>query len=62
MKNECRKNGNNGEYFKKVTPMERIQKMERHSDAIIESAEKQKAELLEFAQWHRMRAAELQGF
>lgn len=45
----------------KVTPMEKIRKMENHCDAIIQSAETEKAELLEFAKWHRMRAAELQG-
>jgi len=45
----------------KVTPIEKIRKMENHCDAIIDAAQKEKNELLEFAQWHRMRAAELQG-
>ena len=45
----------------KVTPMEKIRKMEDHCDAIIAAAQKEKNELLEFAKWHQMRAAELQG-
>ncbi len=45
----------------KVTPLDKVRAMEKHCDAIIESAQKQKSELLEFAKWHRMSAAELQG-
>ena len=45
----------------KLTPNDKIRKMENHCNAIIETAQKEKDELLEFAKWHRMRAAELQG-
>ena len=45
----------------KVTPMKTLQEMEKHCNKIIESADKEKMQLLEFAKWHRLRAAELQG-
>lgn len=45
----------------KVTPTSGLEKMNEHCDAIIGDAKKLQAELLDFAKWHRMRAAELQG-
>ena len=36
-------------------------KMDKHCNALISAAEKEKAALNEFAKWHRMRAAELEG-
>lgn len=45
----------------KVSPMNKLKKMEQHCDAIIETARKQKNQLLEFAKWHRLRVAEMQG-
>ena len=45
----------------KVTPQDQFLKMDAHCDAIIADAQKLKDELLDFAKWHRMRAAELQG-
>ncbi len=50
-------------YFinEKVTPISRLQKMEQHCNAIIQDAQKLKADYLESAKWHSMRAAELQG-
>lgn len=35
--------------------------MENHCDAIIRDAQILKTELLEFAKWHRMQAAEIKG-
>ena len=43
----------------KVTPASKYQVMERHCDAIIKKARRLEAELLDFAKWHRMSAAEL---
>lgn len=50
-------------YFinEKVSPMTKIREMEKHCDTIIAEASALKAGFLEFAKWHRMRAAELQG-
>lgn len=50
-------------YFinEKLTPSGKVKKMEDHCNAIINDAQKLKDELLDFAKWHRMRAAELQG-
>jgi hypothetical protein len=50
-------------YFinEKVTPSAGLKKMEDHCDAIIRDAKKSEAEFLDFAKWHKMRAAELQG-
>ncbi len=45
----------------KVTPASGLAKMDEHCDAIIGDAKKLQAEFLDFAKWHRMRAAELQG-
>ena len=45
----------------KVTPKSNYTKMNMHCDKIIQGAQDLKAELLEFAKWHKMRAAELQG-
>jgi hypothetical protein len=45
----------------KLTPSAKLKKMEGHCDAIIKDAKKLKTEFLEFAKWHKMRAAELQG-
>ncbi len=45
----------------KVTPGNQVKEMENHCDALIQDARKLQAEYLEFAKWHRMRAAELQG-
>ena len=45
----------------KVSPTSQIKKMENHCDAIIQEATALRNGLLEFAKWHRMRAAELQG-
>lgn len=45
----------------KVTPLDKVREMETHCDAIIKNAQTEKAKLLDFANWHRMRAAELQG-
>ncbi len=45
----------------KLTPSARMKEMENHCDAIIQDAQKLKTEFLEFAKWHKMRAAELQG-
>jgi len=50
-------------YFinEKVTPVSRLKNMEQHCDAIINDAQKLKADFLESAKWHKMRAAELEG-
>jgi hypothetical protein len=45
----------------KVTPMATMSEMEEHCDAIIDEAQRLKDQFLEFAKWHQMRAAELQG-
>ena len=39
----------------------KVQEMEKHCDVIISDATKLRNDLLGFAKWHRMRAAELQG-
>lgn len=46
----------------KVTPRDKIREMGQHCDAIIQAAQQEKSQLLELAKWHRLRAAELQGF
>lgn len=38
-----------------------VKAMEKHCNAIIDKAKELKAEFLDFAKWHHMRAAELQG-
>ena len=45
----------------KVSPAAKLRNMEEHCDAIIQQAKAEAAELREFAKWHRMRAAELDG-
>ena len=45
----------------KVSPLLKVQKMEAHCDGIIRAAQAEATELREFAKWHRMRAAELEG-
>jgi cell division protein FtsB len=45
----------------KISPRKKLQKMEQHCDAIVTEATKLRDELQEFAKWHRMRAAELEG-
>jgi hypothetical protein len=45
----------------KITPMAKLKKMNDHCDAIIKDAQKLKADFSDFAKWHRLRAAELQG-
>jgi hypothetical protein len=45
----------------KLTPSARMKEMEDHCDAIIHHAQMLRDEFLEFAKWHKMRAAELQG-
>jgi hypothetical protein len=45
----------------KLTPSARLKTMEDHCDAIIRDAKKLDSEFLEFAKWHKLRAAELQG-
>ena len=46
----------------KVTPKSGIHgKMDKHCDAIINAAQQEKQVLLDFAKWHQMRAAELEG-
>ena len=45
----------------KVSPMLKVQKMEAHCDALIKQAQAEASALREFAKWHRMRAAELEG-
>ena len=45
----------------KLTPMSQVQKMDDHCNNIIQVAQAEKDHLLEFAKWHRMRAAELEG-
>lgn len=45
----------------KVTPIGDLKKkMNEHCDAIINDAQKLKADFLDLAKWHRLRAAELQ--
>ncbi|MFA7255701.1 MAG: hypothetical protein WC133_06355 [Candidatus Omnitrophota bacterium] len=39
----------------------KFHQMEKHCNAIIADATKLRNDLLDFAKWHRMRAAELQG-
>lgn len=39
----------------------RVKEMNKHCDTIIRETDKLKHEFLKFAEWHRMRAAELKG-
>lgn len=45
----------------KLTPSRTLDPMNKHCDAIIKDATKLRDELREFAKWHKMRAAELEG-
>jgi 2-phospho-L-lactate transferase/gluconeogenesis factor (CofD/UPF0052 family) len=45
----------------KVTPTSGLKEMETHCNTLISEAQKMKADLLDFAKWHRSRNAELQG-
>ena len=47
--------------MKKANAPSKVKEMEKHCDAIIQSAEALRNEYADFAKWHRMRAAELQG-
>ena len=45
----------------KVGIPSKVTEMESHCDKIIQLAQKEEQELLDFAKWHQMRAAELEG-
>lgn len=45
----------------KVGPPSAVTKMEAHCNTIVQDTQKVKADLQEFADWHSMRASELQG-
>lgn len=45
----------------KIGVPSKVKEMEKHCNAIVKDATKLRNELLDFAKWHRMRAAELQG-
>lgn len=45
----------------KLTPARTLDPMNKHCDVIIKDATKLRDELQEFAKWHKMRAAELEG-
>lgn len=47
--------------YTKVGIPSKVTEMEAHCDKIINLAQQEKQELLDFAKWHQMRAAELQG-
>lgn len=47
--------------IKKAGKPNNVVDMDKHCSAIVQAAQTEKNELLGFAQWHRMRAAELQG-
>jgi hypothetical protein len=47
--------------LRKVGPPNDVLEMNKHCNALIQAAEALRSEYLEFAKWHRMRAAELQG-
>ncbi len=57
------------EYAKRFTPSNsskmgvppKVKEMEAHCDKIINLAQQEKQVLLDFAKWHQMRGAELQG-
>ena len=56
------------EDYKKKSPIhpkfdlpKRVREMNKHCDAIIHETGKLKNQFLDFAEWHRMRAAELKG-
>jgi hypothetical protein len=45
----------------KIGVPSKVKQMEKHCNAIVKDATKLRNELLDFAKWHRMRAAELEG-
>ena len=47
--------------IKKASKPKNVVDMGKHCTGLIQAAQAEKNELLEFAKWHRMRAAELQG-
>lgn len=47
--------------LKKAAKPQDVVDMEKHCNTIINAAQNEKSALLEFAKWHRMRAAELKG-
>ena len=47
--------------IKKAGKPKNVLDMDKHCTGIVQNATGLRNELLEFAQWHRMRAAELQG-
>ena len=47
--------------YTKVGIPSKVTEMEAHCDKIIQTAQQEKQELLDFSKWHQMRAAELQG-
>ena len=57
------------DYEKRFTPSNaskigvpsKVAEMESHCDKIIQLAQQEKQEMLDFAKWHQMRAAELEG-
>ncbi len=55
------------DYAEKLSPSPKgtnqaaIKEMEKHCNSIIQEAQALKAEFLDFAKWHKMRAAEMQG-
>lgn len=47
--------------IKKAAKPKNVEDMDKHCTTIVQAAQAEKNELLEFAKWHEMRAAELQG-
>jgi len=47
--------------IKKMAKPKDVVDMDRHCSGIYQNAKNSKNEFLEFAKWHQMRAAELQG-
>jgi flagellar basal body L-ring protein FlgH len=47
--------------IKKAAKPNNVVEMDKHCNTIVQNATGLRNELLEFAKWHRMRAAELQG-
>ncbi len=59
----------NKDYDRRFTPgnaskigiPSKVKEMEKHCGKIVKAAQQEKQALLDFAKWHEMRAAELQG-
>lgn len=47
--------------YSKIGIPSRVKEMDKHCDKIVKAAKQEKQTLLDFAEWHRMRAAELEG-